>query len=64
MVIDPVTRNLHMKIHSAGHLIDLAVERLKYEWAAGKGYHFQEGSYVEYKGVAENPEKMMADLNS
>lgn len=28
MAIDPALRELHMKIHSAGHLIDLAVERL------------------------------------
>lgn len=28
MIVDPAIRDTHMKIHSAGHLIDLAVQRL------------------------------------
>lgn len=28
MLVDPTVREAHMKIHSAGHLIDLAVQRL------------------------------------
>lgn len=30
----------------------------------GKGYHFLDGPYVEYKGVAENQEKVVQDLNN
>ena len=28
MIIDENTRNIHAKIHSAGHILDLAVQRL------------------------------------
>lgn len=28
MIVDPAIREAHMRIHSAGHLIDLAVQRL------------------------------------
>ena len=35
-----------------------------YEWSAGKGYHFTDGPYVEYKGVVDNAEKTVADVNA
>lgn len=41
-------RRLHARIHSAGHLIDVAVHALGFRWVAGKGYHFADGPYVEY----------------
>eukprot|EP00917_Polyrhabdina_sp_WS-2016_P008775 GHVP01019551.1.p1 GENE.GHVP01019551.1~~GHVP01019551.1.p1 ORF type:complete len:168 (-),score=22.20 GHVP01019551.1:124-627(-) len=42
------TRSLHTRLHSAGHLLDLAVKRLGYKWKAEKGFHFLEGPYNEY----------------
>jgi Ser-tRNA(Ala) deacylase AlaX len=48
--VDPVRRSLLTRIHSAGHVVDLAVERLGYGWKPGKGYHFPDGPYVEYAG--------------
>jgi Ser-tRNA(Ala) deacylase AlaX len=48
--IDEARRRLHARLHSAGHLLDVAVESLGKKWVAGKGYHFPEGSYVEYEG--------------
>lgn len=57
-------------MHSAGHLIDLAVQRLGinilYEgfgWETAKGYHFEDGPYVEYKGANENLEDKAKLLN-
>eukprot|EP00930_Biecheleria_cincta_P050289 TRINITY_DN35453_c0_g1_i1.p1 TRINITY_DN35453_c0_g1~~TRINITY_DN35453_c0_g1_i1.p1 ORF type:complete len:339 (-),score=60.50 TRINITY_DN35453_c0_g1_i1:201-1169(-) len=41
-------RRLHARIHSAGHLIDVAVHALGFRWVPGKGYHFADGPYVEY----------------
>lgn len=52
-------RKLHAKLHSAGHLIDLAVaqcEPLKH-LVASKGCHFVEKSYVEYKGKIDNTQR-------
>jgi len=50
-------RLLNSKIHSAGHLVDLAVNALKLDWIPGKGFHFPEGPYVEYIGSLGNRDK-------
>lgn len=42
-------RHVHSRIHSAGHLIDLAISNLSLAWQPAKGYHFPQGSYVEYQ---------------
>ena len=51
-------RKLHARLHSAGHLIDIAVARLALKWEPGKGYHFPDGAYVEYAGTipADRPD--------
>lgn len=49
--VDPERRRLHTRLHSAGHVVDMAVERLGYDWRPGKGYHFPDGPYVEYSGT-------------
>merc|ERR1712118_129130 len=36
------------RLHSAGHLLDAAVQELGLKWIAGKGYHFRDAPYVEY----------------
>lgn len=62
MVIDEAVRKLNARLHSAGHLLDVAVSRLKLDWKAGKGYHFQDSPYVEYVGVCQDKEKTQKDL--
>ena len=52
--IDLVKRTLHTRIHSAGHLVDMALKRLNIKWKPGKGYHFPNGPYVEYYGSIES----------
>jgi Ser-tRNA(Ala) deacylase AlaX len=47
-------RIANAKLHSAGHLIDVAVKALKYGWIPTKGYHFSDGPYVEYSGNFTN----------
>ena len=46
--VDIPSRKLNSKIHSAGHLIDLAVKNSGLTWKSGKSYHYPEGSYIEY----------------
>jgi len=41
-------RRLSARLHSAGHLIDMGVNKYGCDWEAGKGYHFSDGPYVEY----------------
>lgn len=46
--IDEEKRRLFARLHSAGHLIDVAVRDIGFRWRAGKGYHFPDAPYVEY----------------
>lgn len=50
MKIDKDFRIRNAQLHSAGHIIDVAVSNLKMPWKAGKGYHFEDSPYVEYVG--------------
>ena len=34
-------------------MVDLALKNLSIDWKAGKGYHYEKGSYVEYEGNIE-----------
>ncbi len=51
--IDAARRALHARLHSAGHLVDIAVRRvgLAEVLTPTKGYHFPEGPYVEFAGT-------------
>jgi len=38
--IDEEKRRTYARVHSGGHLLDIAVNQLGYQWVPGKGYHF------------------------
>lgn len=61
--IDKDRRLLNARIHSAGHLVDKAIDELGLGWTPGKGYHFPNGPYDEYFGSLEgvDTEKVKAD---
>jgi len=66
LFVDAEFRKLHARIHSAGHLLDMAMNRAgKTELKPGKGYHFAEGPYVEYIGSVPEGERaqLIVDLN-
>ena len=48
--VDATRREYLSRIHSAGHVVDMAVIALGHEWVPGRGYHFPDGPYVEYAG--------------
>ena len=52
--IDEERRKLNTRLHSAGHLIDMALKEMSIDWIPGKGYHFPQGAYVEYSGNISN----------
>ncbi len=57
--IDKEKRVLNAKNHTAGHLIDWTVESLNLNLKAKKGFHFPQGSYVEYQGeLSEDKEEL------
>ncbi len=48
--VDEARRKLHMRLHSGGHVLDMAIKALGLDWVPGKGYHWPEGPYIEYAG--------------
>ncbi len=55
--VDGPRRKLHSRIHSAGHVVDMAVYASKLNLIPGKGYHFPDGPYVEYAGSLDGEDK-------
>ncbi len=55
--VDAGRRSLHSRIHSAGHVLDIAIRELGLAWTPAKGYHFPEGPYVEYAGTLEGRDR-------
>lgn len=54
--VDHERRLINMRLHSAGHVIDMAVDQLGLDWIGTKGQHYPHLSAVEYSGSWE-PEK-------
>ena len=58
MSLDLEFRRTHARIHSAGHLLDMAMNRAgKKDLKPTKGYHFEAGPYVEYQGNVPEKER-------
>ncbi len=51
--VDAERRQLNSKLHTAGHLFDVAMVKAGVNFQPTKGYHFPDGPYVEYEGVIE-----------
>jgi len=51
MEIDKEKRLLHSRLHSAGHLLDYAIDLLRIPLVGVKGYHFPEKPFVEYQAA-------------
>ncbi len=64
--VDAERRALNTRLHSAGHIVDMAVNELGYDWVPGKGYHFPDSPYIEYHGSLgnETPEQIVPKLEA
>ncbi|XP_024373387.1 uncharacterized protein [Physcomitrium patens] len=50
--VDGARRTLNSRLHSAGHLLDACMSNIGLgSLEPGKGYHFPDGPFVEYKGT-------------
>lgn len=49
--VDHERRTINMRLHSAAHVIDMAVDDLGLDWIATKGQHYPHLSAVEYSGT-------------
>lgn len=64
-VIDAERRALHARLHSAGHLLDIAVHRAGLTaLVPTKGYHFSDGPYVEYEAAGTPLEAIQVAIPS
>ncbi|KAL6970302.1 hypothetical protein U1Q18_030001 [Sarracenia purpurea var. burkii] len=51
LYVDELRRKLNSRLHSAGHLLDICMKNVGLGYLEpGKGYHFPDGPFVEYKG--------------
>lgn len=58
LFINGVDRKMNARIHSAGHLLDVAMKRAgRTDLKPSKGYHFPDGPYVEYEGVVDEADR-------
>lgn len=63
--IDRAVRLQNSKCHTAGHLVQAAVENLPYDLQAVKGYHFSDGPYVEFNGtMPANIDTFISEVNA
>ncbi|XP_058076777.1 uncharacterized protein LOC131225282 isoform X2 [Magnolia sinica] len=52
LFVDGQRRNLNSRLHTAGHLLDICLRNVGLAYLEpGKGYHFPDGPFVEYKGT-------------
>jgi Ser-tRNA(Ala) deacylase AlaX len=56
-VVDHERRTINMRLHSAAHVIDMAIDQLGLDWVGTKGQHYPHLSAIEYSGTWE-PEKV------
>ena len=64
MQVDADSRLLHARLHSAGHLLALAGERIEPGLRGIAGHHWPGEARVEFEGVATNPEDLEKALRS
>ncbi len=50
-VVDHERRMINTRLHSAGHVLDMAVDSLGLDWLGGKGQHYPDLSAIEYTGT-------------
>lgn len=64
--VDHERRVINTRLHSAGHVIDMAIDSLGLDWIATKGQHYPELSAVEYSGtwVPEHSEELRASIEN
>jgi Ser-tRNA(Ala) deacylase AlaX len=61
LIVNRDRRMLNCRLHTAGHLVDVAMQQAGYQMPPNKGYHFPDSPYVEYAGAipAEQREEVL-----
>jgi Ser-tRNA(Ala) deacylase AlaX len=63
-VVDHKRRAINTRLHSGGHVVDMAVNELGLDWVPLKGQHYPHLSAVEYTGILppERTEELRAAI--
>jgi Ser-tRNA(Ala) deacylase AlaX len=64
--VDQVRRALNTRLHSGGHILDMAVDELGLPWTPGKGAHYPHMTFVEYASdfTTEQAAEVAIDIES
>jgi len=64
--VDLSRRSINTRLHSAGHVIDMAIDSLGLDWVATKGQHYPDLSAVEYSGTwqSEQAEQLKSNIET
>jgi len=64
--VDHERRMVNMRLHSAAHVIDMAVDQLGLDWISTKGQHYPHLSAVEYSGTweADKAESLRTEIEA
>lgn len=64
--VDHERRMINTRLHSAGHVIDMAIDKFGLDWIATKGQHYPHLSAVEYSGTwqPEQAEELRAAIET
>ncbi|HUP26553.1 MAG TPA: alanine--tRNA ligase-related protein [Candidatus Limnocylindrales bacterium] len=57
-------RHANTRLHSAGHVIDMAMSEIMPELVPAKGAHYPHMSFVEYAGTTDNTEALITSLQA
>jgi Ser-tRNA(Ala) deacylase AlaX len=60
--VDHERRNVNTRLHSAGHVLDMATSSLRPNLIPAKGAHYPHMSFVEYEGIIDDPEELTKAL--
>jgi Ser-tRNA(Ala) deacylase AlaX len=65
LCLDKPRRIKHARLHTAGHLIAGIIDGQRGSLRATKGFHFEDGPYVEFEGEPQgDPEPFLASLQA
>lgn len=61
--IDEARRDINTRLHSAGHLLDMANNTINPDWIPGRGAHYPHMSFVEYANapIDESTQQQIQD---
>ncbi|HSX07442.1 MAG TPA: alanine--tRNA ligase-related protein [Candidatus Saccharimonadales bacterium] len=64
--VDHERRAINTRLHSAAHVIDMAIAQLGLDWVGAKGQHYPHLSAIEYSGAwePEKAERLRAEIEA